>query len=70
MPLDPQASQLLAELKIQGAQRNRLSIEEIRKNKREQIPLAGQPEPVAHIEEQILEVHSGRIKVRIYRPHG
>jgi acetyl esterase len=70
VPLDPQAKLLLKQLSVQGARLNQLSIEEIRKNKRMQIPLAGKPEQVAKVVEQKVPVQDGMIKVRIYIPHG
>jgi hypothetical protein len=70
MPLDSQAKWVLEPLGRQGAKRNQLSIEEIRKNKGAQIPLAGHPEQVAKVIEQRIPVQGGTIKVRMYVPHG
>lgn len=68
MPLHPQAATFL-NLVAGSPPRETISPEANRKTTRESIPLTGEPTQLAAIEDLTLDIASGTITVRVYRPN-
>jgi acetyl esterase len=71
MPLDPQAQALLDQFAAAGRPPiAELSPQEARETFRQMIALAGEPEPVARVEDRTVPGPAGPIPVRVYTPAG
>jgi acetyl esterase len=71
MPLDPQAQAFLDQLvALNAPPMNTLSPEAARQAARMQIAMAGEPEPVAKIENRTIPGPQGDIPIRVYTPEG
>ena len=71
MALDPQARAVLDQMAQMGGKPiNELSVGEARRNSESLAAMQGLPEPVASIEDRMLQGPGGGIPVRIYMPSG
>lgn len=69
--LTPAMRALLEAMEAQGAPPlEQMSVPDARASALQGLALAGDPEPVAHVSEQLIPVRGGEAGVRIYRPDG
>lgn len=71
MALDPQVQVYLDQLAASNfTQLHNLTPEQARLGWRRQIALLGEPEPIAHVEDRVIDGATGAIPIRIYTPQG